>query len=359
MSSSTFRSVLKDLRRSHDIASSQCAAAVHTIDDRVGSVPISSPAKEEPKISNLSSLDHESTCNMISDGIDLAEKEIHETDDDQSSLVMSLLTLEDTLDRSTYHRETDAAISGLLNVCQVVADRDVNKPEYFMHTLNVCCVLLRIEMNKLYETTAWKLYRSAGGMKAFSVCFLGLHLLKELIVAVTSRRKSNEQDVNNDINEANQTNLAYMVLKDFVIWKSTELLDHPEPRIRSLYSDILYLTALNERTDYYNYCNTESNTIKKCDVPVNSDSTNEKPLSRDAAFELYSLNFNYFTSIHNYPSFTNSNNEKNVQHFSLYHAIGPYLLQKISNSLHRTATTRPTNLGENALIALDDTTGLI
>ena len=97
------------------------------------------------------------------------------------------------------------------------------------------------------------------------------------------------------------------------------LLDHTEARVRKMCSEILFLVARDERDDF--------TALTQARPQFHSTVSLQRVESKDC--------------------------------FPLYQSIGKCLILKISDDLQRSAISRCTNLGDEAFIALDDTTGSI
>ena len=137
---------------------------------------------------------------------------------------------------------------------------------------------------------------------------LGLLLLKELI-ALSFVQKSLLVEGHE---EQRRSAEDIQVLLHSIAYKNlTALLRHPEPRLRKICSEVLYVIASNERIFF------------------------ERLIESGA--QLGSANKTIY--------------------FPLYHSTGLQLLLNVSDNLHRVSTSRHTNLGNEPLIPLDDTTG--
>ena len=137
---------------------------------------------------------------------------------------------------------------------------------------------------------------------------LGLLLLKELI-ALSFVQKSLLVEGHE---EQRRSAEDIQVLLHSIAYKNlTALLRHPEPRLRKICSEVLYVIASNERIFF------------------------ERLIESGAQVGTASKTI----------------------YFPLYHSTGSQLLSNVSDNLHRISTSRQTNLGNEPLIPLDDTTG--
>lgn len=196
----------------------------------------------------------------------------------------------------------------MIRKCQSVADMTVCESEDEIKQVFTLCSLLlsgRIEP-EMRENE--KISTSVPLQKTWLFLTLGLLLLKELMIFHS--RKKNDQLSAAEAEKLRNIGSASKILTNEVI---PILLEHTEPRVRRMCSEILFLVASDEKEDF-----------------------------RALTEVLPELN----------PIIS-------VESFPLYQSIGKSLKMKISDDLHRSATSRVTNMGDDAFIALDDTTGNI
>ena len=251
----------------------------------------------------------------------------------------------------------------ILDKCQKVADMSTYlSNQNFQYACSLCLLLIDKETGlRLFPTLgdAIDIRRNVSTVsvvKVWSYSALGLLLLKELIIAVS---KSREKIEGCKVRHENEELIAdgekfQRFLKDLVIENILVLLEHSESRIRAMCSEILCLIAENERIDYEAF---------KCKIEHEAPAFDT--FSPEMEFQAIPLKIEVSsTSLHNMivgPEERESAESKKDAdiHFPLYHSIGLSLLSKVQTALceDRSTASRPTNLGDMAFIALDDTTG--
>ena len=193
--------------------------------------------------------------------------------------------------------------------CQSVADMTVCESEDEIRKVFSLCSLLisgRIEAEN-NESKSNSLLVPL--QKTWLFLTLGLLLLKELMILHSKRRKTDQLSAV----QAEKLNSIGSECKELASRQIPRLLEHHEARVRKMCSEILFLMANDEKEDF-------------------SALTEALP-------ELH-------------PTVS-------LDCFPLYQSIGRSLITKIADDLHRSATSRCTNMGDDAFIALDDTTGNI
>ena len=145
--------------------------------------------------------------------------------------------------------------------------------------------------------------------KVWMFLALGLLLLKELIALNFVQKSLLEEGLEEQRRSAEE---LQVLLQSIAGENFPSLLQHSEPRLRKICSEVLYVIACNERVDYKRF-------IEAGEARLGS----------------------VIKTIH----------------FPLYHSTGSQLLSNVSDNLHRVSTSRQTNLGNEPLIPLDDTTG--
>ena len=138
---------------------------------------------------------------------------------------------------------------------------------------------------------------------------LGLLLLKELIALNFVQKLLLKDDQEEQRISAKELQIFLQNISDENLLK---LLQHPEPRLRKICSEVLHVIACNERVDYERF-------IEAVEAGQGS--------------------------------------ARKIVCFPLYHSIGLQLLLNVSGNLHRISSSRQTNLGNEPFIPLDDTTG--
>ena len=203
---------------------------------------------------------------------------------------------------------TDCSSSTLLERCSLYSSKHNRSCDDVEGTLSLCKSLLdsnaQNEINPNEEFAA-----SVPPPKMWMFQALGLLLLKELI-ALNFVQKSPlgvSQEEQRRSAEDIQDLLHSIAYENF-----PALLQHPEPRLRKICSEVLYVIASNERIFF-------ERLIEAGEAQVTS--------------------------------------ANKTIYFPLYHSTGLQLLLNVSDNLHRVSTSRHTNLGNEPLIPLDDTTG--
>lgn len=362
MNLTSYRSALKDLHRFHNLALSLKSAEI----SGKNAETISTSSKLNATIPDVSipSMDNSvnSTKATFENDIPTNQSEDCEAIND--------------IDNSTDEEGTlDGRVQEMLDKCKGVADMtNYESNQNFQHARSLCLLLLDKE-------TEFRLFPSIGNVvdiprnistvsviKNWSYSALGLLLLKELIKAVSNMGNKMRDDSRVHVIESgNETEeqitrgkFFQTILKELVIENILGLLEHSEPRIRAMCSEILCLIAQNERIDYDSSINRSgflypSYLITSDAIGLKDSLLGTSLTSKSAAS---SVSLQHITSESSQKK--SIENESKVKvYFSLYHSIGMSLLKKVQIGLHedRSTTSRPTNLGDTAFIALDDTTG--
>lgn len=211
----------------------------------------------------------------------------------------------------------------IINQCEI-AVTILNSPSStsVVGTYELCLILL-VENSQLVTTESTRGKDDIHTLnlskplfvKYWTLQALGLLLLKEILQKEMKMEEIVEQEKG-----------RYDFKSSYII-HIRNLLEHSEPRVRKMCSEVLHLIACNERKNYELFMN-KSN--RKCTEIPTSLSISHNASNKEGKASL---------------------------HFSTYHSIGIPLLLKVKEGLHRVATCRPTTLGDDAFIALDDTTG--
>ena len=202
---------------------------------------------------------------------------------------------------------TDFSSSTLLERCSLYSSKHNRSCDDVEGTLSLCKSLL--DSNAQNEIIANEEFAaSLPPPKMWMFQALGLLLLKELI-ALNFVQKS--LLVVGQEEQRRSAEDVQILLHNIAYTNFPTLLQHPEPRLRKICSEVLYVIASNERNFF------------------------ERLIESGA--QLGSANKTIY--------------------FPLYHSTGLQLLLNVSDNLHRVSTSRHTNLGNEPLIPLDDTTG--
>jgi hypothetical protein len=196
----------------------------------------------------------------------------------------------------------------VLRKCQIIADMTVcESDDEIRQVFTLCSLLLCGETE--HEANLCERNTSVPLQKTWLFLTLGLLLLKELMTLDSRRRKIDQLSAV----QAAKFSSIRSACKDLANRRIPLLLEHAEARVRKMCSEILFLVASDEKEDF--------------------------SVLIDAATDLHPI--------------------ASLEYFPLYQSIGKRLILKISDDLHRSATSRCTNMGDDAFIALDDTTGNI
>lgn len=168
---------------------------------------------------------------------------------------------------------------------------------------------------------------SKSTLKPWLFLALGFQLLNVLIT-LNSIEKTREQGGNGGSLKVHEILNMRKLLKDLVCHRIPLLLEHPEPRIRKMCSEVLFLIARDERNEY------EVLIINAANHPMMHDVLQFDTTSPDV------------TAL-----------PEKFSRYPLYRTIGNYLLRKVTADLNRSTTSRFTTMGDESFIALDDTTG--
>jgi hypothetical protein len=197
----------------------------------------------------------------------------------------------------------------MLSKCQSIANMTVCESEDEIgQVFTLCSLLLSGRIEPAMEESA-RNTSSVPLQKTWLFLTMGLLLLKELMTLYSRKRNMDQLSAV----QAAEFNSIRSACKDLAIKHIPILLEHAEARVRKMCSEILLLVATDEKEDF--------------------------SALREAAADLQPI--------------------ASLVSFPLYQSIGKRLILKISDDLHRSATSRCTNMGDDAFIALDDTTGNI
>jgi hypothetical protein len=203
---------------------------------------------------------------------------------------------------------TDFSSSTLLERCSQYSSKHNRSCDDVEGTLSLCKSLLDSNaQNEIIGNEEFAASLPPPKMWMFQA--LGLLLLKELI-ALNFVQKSLLEEGQEE--QRGSVEDVQILLHSIAYNNLPALLQHPEPRLRKICSEVLYVIASNERIFF------------------------ERLIEAGKA-QLGSANKTIY--------------------FPLYHSTGLQLLLNVSDNLHRVSTSRHTNLGNEPLIPLDDFTG--
>lgn len=196
----------------------------------------------------------------------------------------------------------------LLEKCTIYSSKHNRSSDDVEGTLSLCKLLLNSSLQNAIVPNEDAAV-CVPPPKVWMFLALGLLLLKELIALNFVQKSLVEEGSEEQRRSAEELQI---LLQRIAEENFPSLLQHSEPRLRKICSEVLYVIACNERVDH------------KCFIEAGE---------------------------------ARQGSVIKTIHFPLYHSTGSQLLSNVSDNLHRISTSRQTNLGNEPLIPLDDTTG--
>ena len=347
MNLSSYRSALKDLHRFNKLALTTKSGGVSVADDK--------------------NIDRSSAAMLSSSTTDMPLSRTAVSGLSGKIAVEVDITTNQVGDHQIYCTDKEGKlycdVQQMLDKCQKVADMSTYlSNQNFQSARSLCLLLLDKETGlRLFPTLGEAIdirrnVSTVSMIKVWSYSALGLLLLKELIIAVSKfREKIEDSKIRHENEEWTAEREKFQCsLKDLVIENIFELLEHSESRIRSMCSEILCLIAQNERTDY------EALKCKMGHKVPAFDTFSDETKLKSILLETEVSSTSHQRMIIEPEDRKSLESKKDADiHFPLYHSVGLSLLIKVQKRLceERSTASRPTNLGDMAFIALDDTTG--